>query len=144
MRTRVMAITCSAIELAVTAAVKAMAIFAPTRGWYRCRAGPAGEVRVGGEALGAGRAADESRGREHAAALLGEQRRPCALTSRRGSRSSSFACCVSVLYGGPAHVPRVPVVAREGPQPSGYALEHDVAIEPALGQFGLELRAEVE
>jgi hypothetical protein len=75
---------------AVAAAVKAMAIHSPRGGRDRCRDGLASEVRVGGEALSAGGAGDQPRRREHAAALLGQERRSIALVSVCSPRSSSL------------------------------------------------------
>jgi hypothetical protein len=74
---------------AVAAAVKAMAIHSPRGGRDRCRDGLASEVRVGGEALSAGGAGDQPRRRQHAAALLGKERRSIALMSVCRPRSSS-------------------------------------------------------
>src|SRR5579875_2242122 len=61
------------VELTVPAAVQPHPIASAGAGRDRRGTGLAGEVPVGGEALGAGRAADRRRRRRRADALLGEQ-----------------------------------------------------------------------
>src|SRR3954468_2573095 len=56
-----------AVELAVAAAVEAVAVGASGGGGDRCRAGEPSELGVGREALDAGDLADQLRGGQHAA-----------------------------------------------------------------------------
>ena len=64
-----------AVELAVAAMVEAVACGVAGGGGDRDDADGAGELGVGGEALGAGDLADQLGGGQHAAAALGEQAR---------------------------------------------------------------------
>ena len=64
-----------AVELAVAAAVEAVAVRLSGGGGDRGRAGGAGELGVGGEAVGAGDLADQLGRGQRAAAALGEQLR---------------------------------------------------------------------
>jgi hypothetical protein len=64
-----------AVELAVAAAVEAMAVGAARGCWDRCGRRGARELGVGGEALDAGDFADQLGGGQHAAAALGQQPR---------------------------------------------------------------------
>ena len=61
-----------AVELAVAAAVQPVAFGVPRAGGDRGGACVASEARVGRESLGAGGVADEDRGGDRAAAVLGE------------------------------------------------------------------------
>ena len=62
-----------AVELAVAAAVQSVAFGVAGAGGDRGGAGVAGEARVGREALGAGGVADDDRGGDRPAAVLGQQ-----------------------------------------------------------------------
>ena len=68
-----------AVELAVAAAVEAVAVGVAGGGGDRGAAGDAGEFCVGGEAVGAGDLADQLGGGQRPAAALGEQLRRVAL-----------------------------------------------------------------
>lgn len=67
-----------AVELAVSAAVKAMALGVARGGGDRGGAARARELRVRGKAISAGDLADQLRRGQHAAATLGEQPRGVA------------------------------------------------------------------
>jgi hypothetical protein len=62
-----------AVELAVAAAIEAVAIASPGGHRDRCDARGAREVRISGESLRTGGLADEDRGAQRAAPSLGEQ-----------------------------------------------------------------------
>ena len=64
-----------AVELAVAAAVEAVAVRSSGGGGDRCGAGGAGELGVGGEAVDAGDLAEQLGGGQDAAAAFGEQPR---------------------------------------------------------------------
>jgi hypothetical protein len=61
-----------AVELTVTAAVQPVALGVAGAGWDRSGTGVAREARVGREPLSAGGVPDDDRGRDRAAAVLGE------------------------------------------------------------------------
>ena len=84
-----------AVELAVTAAVQAVAVAVAGGGWDRSGAGLARELSVGGEAFGAGGAPDQGRGDERSAAGFGSSCGRCARTRARSSRCSASASRVS-------------------------------------------------
>ena len=71
-----------AVELAVAAAVEAVAVGLTGGGGDRCGPAAARELGVGGEAVGAGDLADQLGGGQRAAAALCEQLRGVALDER--------------------------------------------------------------
>ena len=89
-----------AVELAVTAAVQAVADCFAGAGWDRGGAGVSGEARFAAEALGAGGAADDHRGGHGADAALLEQLRGVCL-DQRGELGEQLALLAGDLVDPP-------------------------------------------
>lgn len=132
-----------AVELAVAAAVKTVAVASSRGCGDRGDANHPGEVRVTGETLGAGGLPDEDRGAERAAAGLGEQLRPMCtdeiaqLALERlgfpGQRGDALD-----LLASDANPDRL----WQRSEPAGDALQLAGVVELARGALGLELRIE--
>jgi hypothetical protein len=99
-----------AVELAVAAAVQAVAAAGPGGGGDRCRAGLAGEAGVGGEALGAGGAADQRGGDQRAAASASRR-----ISIARSFRKRDGKALDALAQDGAGDRERVDLVGLAGP-----------------------------
>ena len=107
--------------------------------------GLAGEVRVGREALGAGRASDQRRRRQDAHSLLSQERRAVGHDQRAQLALQSI--CLAGDRTNARHQLQGDASACGGllaAQATGDAIERRSVIESAGGNIGLELGAEVD